>query len=127
MEKALLQLRDGDFGRTEHIHTGWELVTEYPLSAELFAMSNVWRSPDGNDYLIAAKGAPEAIADLCHFDETLKQDLTANINAMACRGSPCPRCGKSVIHEAQAARTASMISTLPSSAWSDLPTRSARR
>jgi Ca2+-transporting ATPase len=86
MEKALLQLRDGDFGRTEHIHTGWELVTEYPLSAELFAMSNVWRSPDGIDYRIAAKGAPEAIADLCHFDESRKKELTANINTMAAGG-----------------------------------------
>ncbi len=56
MEKALFQLRNGDFGRTEHIHTGWELITEYPLSADLLAMSNVWRSPDGRDFIIAAKG-----------------------------------------------------------------------
>ena len=34
MEKALLQLADGDFGRTEHIHTNWKLVQEYPLSPE---------------------------------------------------------------------------------------------
>ena len=78
MEKALLRLRDGDFGRTEHIHTSWELVPEYPLSPELLAMSNVWRSPDGNEYVIAAKGAPEAIADLCHFDEEKRQALAVN-------------------------------------------------
>ncbi|MFA6362292.1 cation-translocating P-type ATPase [Methanoregula sp.] len=86
MEKALLQLREGDFGRTEHIHSGWELITEYPLSPELLAMSNVWRSPGGHDYIIAAKGAPEAIADLCHFDETKQQALTADINTMAVKG-----------------------------------------
>ncbi|MFH0968087.1 MAG: HAD-IC family P-type ATPase, partial [Methanobacteriota archaeon] len=86
MEKALVQLRDGDFGKTEHIHTGWELIVEYPLSPKLLAMSNVWRSPDGNDYIIAAKGAPEAIVDLCHLDEEKRQALAIDINTMAAKG-----------------------------------------
>lgn len=86
MEKALVRLRDGDFGRTEHIHRNWELIQEYPLSAELLAMSNVWRSPDGNDYIIAAKGAPEAIMDLCHFDAAHKQALDQQIDRMAADG-----------------------------------------
>jgi Ca2+-transporting ATPase len=86
MEKALLRLSSGDFGKTEHIHTNWQLVLEYPLSPDLLAMSNVWRSPDGNEYIIAAKGAPEAIADLCHFDAAMMQDLALHINAMAEEG-----------------------------------------
>ena len=45
MEKALFRLADGDLGATEHIHHGWELLLEYPLSPDLLAMSNVWRSP----------------------------------------------------------------------------------
>ncbi|MEI8083721.1 MAG: hypothetical protein WCI74_17935, partial [Actinomycetes bacterium] len=49
-------------------HADWALVREYPLSEKLLALSHVWRSPDGGDYVIAAKGAPEAIADLCHLD-----------------------------------------------------------
>ncbi len=86
MEKALIQLREGDFGKTEHVHTLWELIVEYPLCPELFAMSNVWRSPGGNEFIIAAKGAPEAIADLCHYSEDEKQDLAVHINAMAALG-----------------------------------------
>jgi Ca2+-transporting ATPase len=86
MEKALFHLRDGEFGTTEHIHTGWELITEYPLSPELLAMSNVWRSPAGNEFVIAAKGAPEAIADLCHFDEAKRQALATDIDSMAVQG-----------------------------------------
>ncbi|HNX17309.1 MAG TPA: cation-translocating P-type ATPase [Methanoregula sp.] len=86
MEKALLELRDGDFGTTEHIHSGWTLITEYPLSPELFAMSNVWRSPKGHDYIIAAKGAPEAIADLCHFSAAQQKGLAADINTLAAQG-----------------------------------------
>ena len=86
MERALFRLKDGDFGKTEHIHQNWELIQEYPLAADLLAMSNVWRSPDGNDYIIAAKGAPEAIADLCHFDTQEMQALDEQINIMASEG-----------------------------------------
>jgi Ca2+-transporting ATPase len=86
MERALLRLSSGDFGKTEHIHTNWQLVLEYPLSPDLLAMSNVWRSPDGKDYIIAAKGAPEAIADLCHFNAGQVQELFSHINAMASEG-----------------------------------------
>jgi len=86
MEKALVRLGDGDFGRTEHIHTNWELVQEYPLSPELLAMSNVWRSPDGSEYVIAAKGAPEAITDLCHFTLAQVQELAVQIDVMAAQG-----------------------------------------
>ena len=86
MEKALLQLGHGDFGTTEHIHTNWELVQEYPLLPDLLAMSNVWRSPSGSDYVIAAKGAPEAIADLCHFDPQMLQDLAVYVDVMAAEG-----------------------------------------
>jgi Ca2+-transporting ATPase len=86
MEKALLELSAGEFGNTEHIHKNWHLVYEYPLSEELLAMSNVWQSPDGTDYIIAAKGAPEAIADLCHFDTLQMQDIMRPINLMASEG-----------------------------------------
>jgi len=86
MERALFRLKDGDFGTTEHIHQNWELVQEYPLAPDLLAMSNVWRSPDGNDYIIATKGAPEAIADLCHYDTVQMQALDEPINIMASEG-----------------------------------------
>jgi Ca2+-transporting ATPase len=86
MERALFRLKDGDFGVTEHIHQNWELIQEYPLEPDLLAMSNVWRSPDGNEYIIAAKGAPEAIADLCHFDTQEMQALDEQIDIMASEG-----------------------------------------
>ena len=37
-------------------------------SPELLALSHVWKSPSSDEYIIATKGAPEAVADLCHFD-----------------------------------------------------------
>lgn len=86
MEKAFNQFGEQYLSNTEHIHRDWTLVREYPLSNELLAMSHVWRSPDGFDYVIAAKGAPEAIADLCHFNEDEMARLEQQVSAMAGRG-----------------------------------------
>jgi Ca2+-transporting ATPase len=46
----------------------------------------VWRSPDGGDYVIAAKGAPEAVADLCHLSPALMGEVTARVTGMADEG-----------------------------------------
>jgi Ca2+-transporting ATPase len=86
MEKALKQLAEGSFAETEHVHDDWTLLQEYPLSQRLLAMSNVWVSPDGKDYIIAAKGSPEAVADLCHFDEREMERLSVQIQAIAGEG-----------------------------------------
>lgn len=86
MEKALKALGEHTLSNTEHIHSNWGLVREYPLSKDLLALSHVWKSPDGKDYIIAAKGAPESIIDLCHMDEPGKQLLFEHIGAMANEG-----------------------------------------
>ncbi|MEI8064590.1 MAG: cation-translocating P-type ATPase, partial [Verrucomicrobiota bacterium] len=56
---------------------------EYSLSRKLLALSHVWKSRTSDDYIIAAKGAPEAIADLCHFTPAQTQELARQIDAMA--------------------------------------------
>jgi Ca2+-transporting ATPase len=86
IDRAIKQLGETYLAETEHLHDDWSLVQEYPLSRQLLALSRVWRSPDGRDYVIAAKGAPEAIADLCHFDEDHLRELTASIARLTDRG-----------------------------------------
>ena len=83
MEKALKDLGDTYLAHTEHIHRDWTLMREYPLSQKLLALSHVWKSPDGEDYVIAAKGAPEAIADLCHFSNNEMETLSRQVSTMA--------------------------------------------
>ena len=68
MEKAILEAGRRLLAGTEHLHAGWNVLREYPLTPDLLAVSNVWISPDGAEVLIASKGAPEAIIDLCHLD-----------------------------------------------------------
>ena len=86
MEKALKKLGNDTLSDTEHLHDDWTIVREYPLSQELLAMSHVWKSPDGEDYIIAAKGAPEAIGDLCHLNDEETQKMLENIKSMAEEG-----------------------------------------
>ncbi len=86
MEKSLKELGDEALKETEHLHEDWQLVQEYSLSQELLAMSHVWQSPDGEDYIIASKGAPEAVADLCHLNSDELTKLSQNISSMASEG-----------------------------------------
>jgi P-type Ca2+ transporter type 2C len=83
MEKAVTNFVEGEFAKTEHVHGDWQLIQEYPLSQKLLAMSNVWRSPNGKDYIIASKGAPEAIIDLCHVKEAEAKEIYDCIQKMA--------------------------------------------
>jgi P-type Ca2+ transporter type 2C len=86
MEKAFKALGDRYLANTEHLHYNWKLLREYPLSPDLLAMSHVWQSADGKQYEIAAKGAPEAIADLCHFTSEQQRILAVQVSAMATAG-----------------------------------------
>ena len=86
MEKALKEVGNQFLAQTEHLHENWTLVREYPLSAGLLALSHVWKSPDGAEIMIAAKGAPEAIADLCHFGQEQVAELARQVAAMAGEG-----------------------------------------
>jgi Ca2+-transporting ATPase len=86
MEKAMKELGTRTLMNTEHLHSDWTLLREYPLSEKLLAMSRVWQSPDQQHYIIAAKGAPEAIADLCHFSAERLDELSLDIDTMAREG-----------------------------------------
>lgn len=83
MEQAIKEFGEAYLAHTEHLHADWRLEREYPLSPELLAMSHVWRAQDGSGFVIAAKGAPEAIADLCHFDGQHMERLSVAVKRMA--------------------------------------------
>ena len=80
IDRALREFGERNLAGTEHLHQTWTFVREYPLSEQLLALSHVWRSPRHRDFVIAAKGAPEAIADLCHLGPgevaALERDVT---------------------------------------------------
>ena len=88
MEKAFHDLGREQLAETEHLHgPEWKLVHAYGLRPDLLAMSHVWQAADGRqEFVIAAKGAPEAIADLCHLSAADLAALTQSVDAMAAEG-----------------------------------------
>lgn len=64
---------------------GWRLQHRYPLDPALLAVSHLWET-GGGDRIVAAKGAPEAIADLCRLGSEARASMQAAADAMAARG-----------------------------------------
>jgi P-type Ca2+ transporter type 2C len=86
MEKAFKQLGSDYLSQTEHLHSDWELVGDYNLSVQLLAISHAWKSPSGGEFIVASKGSPEAVADLCHLNPIQMEDLTLKVSEMAGEG-----------------------------------------
>ena len=86
MDRAIRTLGDEALHGTEHLHANWNVVREYPLARSLLAISQVWVSADSAQFVIAAKGAPEAIADLCHLPAQDASLVNERVAALASEG-----------------------------------------
>jgi Ca2+-transporting ATPase len=88
MDKAFHELSRLGLDGTEHLHgPDWKLAHAYGLRPDLLAMSQAWQATsDEQQFVIASKGAPEAIAELCHLSTEDRAALSTSINAMATDG-----------------------------------------
>jgi Ca2+-transporting ATPase len=84
MEKAFhtLAARRAPAAKTEH----GDLARVYGLRPELLAVTQVWHARDGGEYVVAAKGAPEAIAKLARLSTGEHARMSAAFEEMAARG-----------------------------------------
>jgi P-type Ca2+ transporter type 2C len=105
----------------------WKLVHAYGLRPDLLAMSHVWQhGPDDKQALvIAAKGAPEAIADLCHLSADERAAVTKSVELMAGEGLRVLGVARAS-YEGPRGLSPNMISRSNSWVSSALPTRSGR-
>ena len=62
------------------------LLREYPLTPELLVVSHIWRRPAASTLSIASKGAPEAIAQLCHVAPERAVRIAEQAKALAAQG-----------------------------------------
>jgi Ca2+-transporting ATPase len=85
IDRALLEHGDAALADTGHLHPLWLLEREYPLSAELLAMSQAWTDETGVRH-VAAKGAPEAVLDLCHADAAQREAVMRSVQQLAAQG-----------------------------------------
>jgi Ca2+-transporting ATPase len=86
MEKAIQRFGHDWLAGTEHVHDGREPEFEYALSGEILAMTRVFASSKPTQHLLATKGAPEAVADLCHLGDERRDAIRRQVEAMAARG-----------------------------------------
>ena len=85
MERAVQRLAAEELHHSEHFHPDWPLQREYPLQSDLLVFSRLWSDAGGQSH-IAAKGAPEAVADLCHLDSPTAAAFLRAAEAMATQG-----------------------------------------
>ncbi|MFH1061015.1 MAG: cation-translocating P-type ATPase [Pseudomonadota bacterium] len=86
LDRALREAGRALLTEDEHWHEDWVLAREYPLSRELLALSHAWRGAGQPGHVVAAKGAPEAVADLCHLDPARAAQVETAAAAMGRRG-----------------------------------------
>jgi Ca2+-transporting ATPase len=82
MERAIHDLADA-IGVAEHGEV--RPAKTYPLRPDLLAVTYVWEG-SGAEYLVAAKGAPEAIARLCRLDSATTRTLLGSVDDLARQG-----------------------------------------
>ncbi|MEI6288697.1 MAG: cation-translocating P-type ATPase [bacterium] len=86
IEKELNKMGGLYLKNNKSVLHNFDLIKEYPLSKKLLALSHVWQSSDKKKMIVASKGAPEAILDLCHTSHTQKQEVLRRIKEMSNRG-----------------------------------------
>jgi Ca2+-transporting ATPase len=86
MEVAFHELGARALADTEHLHPEWRLRREYALSRELLSMANAWSPPGGQGAVVSAKGAPEAIVDLCRLSADEARAVRAAVTRFAAEG-----------------------------------------
>ena len=85
MERALHEAGKHWLMETDHLHPDWSLAKEFPLAPDLLAVSQAWTSGAG-EIIVATKGAPEAVADLCHLPEEPRARIKERVLALASQG-----------------------------------------
>lgn len=82
MEKAIVSFAKAALTNDSQSHDGWVFVREYPLTQQLLAVTRVWQPQKSEHTVVAVKGAPEAVAALCHLGEAETAALAAHVADM---------------------------------------------
>lgn len=85
MERAIHALGEQYTEHANHTQRGWQLQREYAISSELLAMSHLWRDHAGQ-YVVACKGAPEAVIGLCKLPDHHSREVRLAIDGFARQG-----------------------------------------
>ncbi len=86
MERALRTFAREALEGTEHLHGDWRPKRAYALTPDILAMTHVYGLEGPGRHLLATKGAPEAILDLCHLGPEERSRALARAEILAAGG-----------------------------------------
>lgn len=87
MEKAFHVLGRETAAINSGYEAEWNLVHSYGLRPDLLVMAQVWqRQKRDSTFVVAAKGAPEAIAQICRLNPEKANSVRRDVDAMAGQG-----------------------------------------
>lgn len=86
MEKAIRRFGERWLAGSGHLHPDLYAEFHYDLSPDIMAMTRVFPAGEPSHFLLAAKGAPEAIAELCHLPNSACVAIQQQVEQMAARG-----------------------------------------
>lgn len=86
MEKAIQAVAHARLDPDSNAQRGVAPLRQYPLTPELLAITHVHESDTSGQYLLASKGAPEAIMALCRLGDEQRAAVQQQVQAMAARG-----------------------------------------
>lgn len=101
MEKAIIELGCQILKKRKFDNAQWNAVKEYPLSKDFLVMSRVFVHFETNEMIIAAKGAPEDIARLCHLTEDNRKIISDITEEFAAKGLRVLGVAKSTNHRGE--------------------------
>jgi P-type Ca2+ transporter type 2C len=80
IDRAIVEVANQLLPQNQPVH-----VHEYPLSPELLAVTEVWLVPE-KSHLVATKGAPEAIIELCRMSHDERNAVLQEVSRLASDG-----------------------------------------
>jgi len=86
IEKELNKMGGLYLKNFEENYNDFDLIKGYPLTKKLLALSHVWRSNNEKKLVIASKGAPEAVLELCHIASEQKNKILERVKEMSDKG-----------------------------------------
>ncbi|HQT02966.1 MAG TPA: cation-translocating P-type ATPase [Thiotrichales bacterium] len=87
MEKAIQVFGHQWLSGTEHVHDTSVVAFDYALSPDILAMTRVFSVDDkSNEFVLATKGSPEAVIDLCHLSVEESTKIHQQVERMAKQG-----------------------------------------
>lgn len=87
MDEAFIAAAGESFGNVDSIYEDLVIIKEYPFGDGSFSVVNAWgNSKAGKEPIVALKGAPETVFQLCRLNKSTTKKLSEQVDVLARQG-----------------------------------------